>query len=116
MKENGFHAKILRALERVTSALGSLPAIACAIIIVVTWFAGGFLQGFTPEYQIPINTLTTIVTFCMVFIIQNSQNRDSKAMEAKLDELIRSISEASDEYRGIEKLSEKEIKELHDDE
>jgi low affinity Fe/Cu permease len=82
-----------------------------ALAAVVIWAVTGPLFGFSETWQLVINTGTTIVTFLMVFILQNSQNRDGKALQAKLDELILSSS-AENRFIGIEKLDEQELKHL----
>src|SRR5579871_4567531 len=79
---------LTRAVAAVTAALGSFPAIACAAVLIVTWLVGLFIVrgGFLNQnYQLIINTLTTIITFLMVFVIQNTQNRDGRALQTKLD-------------------------------
>ncbi len=78
----------------------------CALVVL--WALSGPLFGFSDTWQLVINTSTTIVTFLMVFLIQNTQNRDSNALHAKLDELIR-ISEAKNSFIGIENLSDEEL-------
>jgi low affinity Fe/Cu permease len=88
--------------------------IACVVIIVV-WAACGPFAGYSDTWQLIINTGTTIITFLMVFLIQNTQNRDSTAIQAKLDELIRALEPAQNKYVGIEKLTEEEIEALRDD-
>lgn len=84
--------------------------IACLAVILVWAFSGPVL-GFSDTWQLIINTGTTIVTFLMVFLIQNTQNRDGIAMQAKLDELIR-VSRGLNEFIGIEHLSETEVEEF----
>ena len=81
--------------------------IAC-ILFVLVWAATGPAFGFSDTWQLVINTSTTIITFLMVFLIQNTQNRDNAALQAKLDELIR-ISAAENRYIGIERLTDKEL-------
>jgi low affinity Fe/Cu permease len=84
------------------------------IVFVAVWALTGPVFGFSDTWQLVINTSTTIVTFLMVFLIQNTQNRDNAAIQAKLDELIR-ISAAENRYIGIEKLTDKELEGiLHD--
>lgn len=93
---------LTRAIGNVTGWLGSFPAIAVALSLVVLWFIGGLFvpQHFANNtYQLVINTGTTIITFVMVFIIQNTQNRDGRAVQAKLDaqsEALRAILERLD--------------------
>ena len=81
----------------------------CAVVVV--WAATGPLFGYSDTWQLVINTGTTIVTFLMVFLIQNTQNRDNAAVQAKLDELIRA-SKAKNEFIGIEHLSDAELDEI----
>ncbi|MCA1444183.1 low affinity iron permease family protein [Ensifer sp. IC4062] len=82
-----------------------------ALAAIVVWGISGPLFGFSETWQLVVNTATTIVTFLMVFVLQNSQNRDSKAVQAKLDELILT-SAAENEYVGIEELDEGELKRI----
>lgn len=93
-------------------AAGSPAAFLLCVLLVLVWAFSGPFFGFSETWQLVINTGTTIVTFLMVFLIQNTQNRDGAAVQAKLDELIRS-SDAEDEFMGIEKLSDKELEDLH---
>ncbi|MDB5570721.1 MAG: hypothetical protein JWN93_1904 [Hyphomicrobiales bacterium] len=87
--------------------------ICCATIIL--WAASGPLFGFSDTWQLVVNTSTTIVTFLMVFLIQNTQNRDGAAIQAKLDELLRAVSDARNDFIGIEHLTEKELDEIRND-
>jgi low affinity Fe/Cu permease len=80
-----------------------------ALAIVTSWAVTGPLFSFSDTWQLVINTGTTIVTFLMVFLIQNSQNRDAAAMQAKLDELIRAIADARGQFIGIEHLTDTQI-------
>jgi low affinity Fe/Cu permease len=82
--------------------------IACVGIVLV-WALTGPIFGFSETWQLVINTGTTIITFLMVFLIQNTQNRDGAAMQAKLDELVHAITEADERFIGIEHLTEKEL-------
>ena len=90
--------RVTRSVGTITGWLGSFPAILLSVLVVSVWFGGAFIikNGFTnTNYQLIINTGTTIVTFWMVFIIQNTQNRDGRAMQAKLDaqsQVIRAVS------------------------
>ena len=83
----------------------------CCVIVVV-WAVSGPFFGFSDTWQLVINTGTTIITFLMVFLIQNSQNRDAAAMQAKLDELIRAVEMARGQFIGIEHRTDKEIQEI----
>ena len=80
-----------------------------AIGIIVLWAVTGPIFHFSDTWQLIINTGTTIVTFLMVFLIQNTQNRDAAAMQAKLDELLRAVTKARDQFIGVEHLTEREI-------
>jgi len=90
-------------------AAGHPLAFLLACLIVVMWGATGPLFGFSDTWQLVINTGTTIVTFLMVFLIQNTQNRNSKAMQLKLDEIIRATEGAHNALLDLEELTEKDI-------
>jgi len=98
--------------NQVARIAGSPTTFLLCVAVVVVWAATGPMFGFSETWQLIINTGTTIVTFLMVFLIQNTQNRDGLALQTKLDELIRS-SDAQDEFMGIEKLTDKELVVLH---
>jgi low affinity Fe/Cu permease len=102
-------AKFANATARVT---GSPQAFLVCIAAVLIGAASGPIFKFSETWQLVINTGTTIITFLMVFLIQNTQNRDSLALQTKLDELIRA-SDAEDEFMGIEKLTDKQLDMLH---
>jgi low affinity Fe/Cu permease len=93
--------------------LGSRWAFAGAGMVIVVWALLGPIFHFSDTWQLVINTGTTIVTFLMVFLIQNTQNRDARAINLKLNELIRSIDKAGDQMIDIENLSDLELDELH---
>ncbi|RAZ88325.1 low affinity iron permease family protein [Mesorhizobium hawassense] len=99
--------------NRVAHLAGLPPTFAICVLIVVVWAASGPIFGFSDTWQLVINTGTTIVTFLMVFLIQNTQNRDGAAVQAKLDELIR-VSRAHNRFIGIEHLTESEVEEIRD--
>jgi len=102
-------AKFANATSR---AAGSPVAFLLCMASVLVWAGTGPMFKYSETWQLVINTGTTIVTFLMVFLIQNTQNRDGAAIQTKLDELIRS-SDAGDEFMGIEKLTDKELDLLH---
>ncbi|MEK9195871.1 MAG: low affinity iron permease family protein [Patescibacteria group bacterium] len=85
-----------------------------AVIVVVVWLMTGPFFDFSDTWQLVINTGTTIVTFLMVFLIQNTQNRDSKAVQLKLDEIIRT-TKARDEFMDLEDLTDEELQELDEE-
>lgn len=89
--------------------LGSKWAFLCAGLIIAAWVISGPVFHYSDTWQLVINTGTTIVTFLMVFLIQNTQNRDARAINLKLDELIRAIDKARDHMMNIEKLSDVEL-------
>ena len=95
-----------------TSKLAGRPAtFVMAVALVVVWAACGPIFDFSEVWQLVINTSTTIITFLMIFVLQNSQNRDSEALQAKLDVLILT-SAAQDKFVGVEKLDERELDKL----
>ena len=102
-----------RVFARQTSAiLGSAWAFCGAILIIVVWALTGPTFHFSDTWQLIINTGTTIVTFLMVFLIQNTQNRDAKAVHLKLDELIRALKGARNKLVDLEELSDDELNNL----
>jgi low affinity Fe/Cu permease len=94
---------------KVSSAAGRPRAFMLAFAVIVVWAVTGPLFRWSDTWQLVINTGTTIVTFLMVFLIQNAQNRDASAIQAKLDELIRAVGHARNEFIGIEHLTEAEL-------
>ena len=97
---------------RVSSAMGAGPAFLAAIIVIVVWAVTGPYFHFSDAWQLVINTSTTIITFLMVFLIQNTQNRDARALHLKLDEVIRALHTAHNEMIDIERLSDQELEHL----
>ncbi len=96
----------------VSRGAGSSPAFAVACGLIVVWAISGPMFGFSEVWQLVINTATTIVTFLMVFLLQHSQNRDSEAVQAKLDDLILSIHRADNRLIGAEQLTGQELQQL----
>jgi low affinity Fe/Cu permease len=96
-----------------SAALGSKWATLGAIFVILVWAATGPVFRYSDTWQLVINTGTTIITFLMVFLIQNTQNRDSRAINLKLDELIHAIDAAGDQMMDIEQLSDKELDTMH---
>jgi low affinity Fe/Cu permease len=97
---------------RSAEALGSSWAFFTALLVIVLWAVSGPFFGFSDTWQLIINTGTTVVTFLMVFLIQNAQNRDAKALHLKLDELIHAMKEARNELIDVEDLTDEELTRL----
>jgi low affinity Fe/Cu permease len=104
----------LRFARRTAHTLGSPYAFAAALAVVVVWAATGPLFGFGDTWQLVINTGTTIVTFLMVFLIQNTQNRDAEAVQVKLDELIRAVEGADNSLLDMDELKDDELERIRD--
>ena len=96
-----------------SNAVGTPAAFLLALLSIVIWGATGPVFGYSDTWQLVINTATTIVTFLMVFLIQNTQNRDAKAIHLKLDELIRGVKGARTSLVDLESLTDEELEELH---
>ncbi len=98
--------------RKTSTVLGSPWAFVSAILIIIIWATTGPAFHYSDTWQLIINTGTTIVTFLMVFLIQNTQNRDAKAIHLKLDELIRAVGPARNKLVDLEKLSDDDLKSL----
>jgi len=94
--------------------LGSAWAFAAAVLAILVWILTGPTFHFSDAWQLIINTATTIITFLMVFLIQNTQNRDAKAMHLKLDEVIRALKGARNQLVDLEELSDQDLKKLEE--
>lgn len=97
------------AAERTAKAAGSAKTCGLACIAIIVWGAVGPIFHFSDAWQLSINTSTTIITFLMVFLIQNTTNRESKALAVKIDELLRANDKARNELIGLEEKTETEI-------
>jgi len=94
---------------KTSTAAGQPLTFIIAIAVILIWAISGPIFRYSDTWQLVINTGTTIVTFLMVFLIQNSQNRDAAAMQAKLDELLRAVDKAREQFIGIEHLTDQQI-------
>src|SRR5256884_8816394 len=115
-KERDFFCVVSDAFRlfarRSSIILGSAWAFAGAVLVILVWILTGPTFHFSDTWQLIINTATTIVTFLMVFLIQNTQNRDAKAVHLKLDEIIRALKGARNQLVDLEDLSDEELKKL----
>jgi low affinity Fe/Cu permease len=115
-KEHDFFCVVSDAFRvfarRSSVMLGSAWAFTGAVLVILVWLLTGPTFHFSDTWQLIINTATTVITFLMVFLIQNTQNRDAKAVHLKLDELIRAIKNARNELVDLEDLSDEELKKL----
>jgi len=100
--------------RRSSAILGSAWAFVAAVFIIVVWGLTGPTFHFSDTWQLIINTATTVITFLMVFLIQNTQNRDAKAVHLKLDEMIRALKGARNQLVDLEDLSDEELKKLEE--
>jgi low affinity Fe/Cu permease len=115
-KERDFFCVVSDAFRvfarRSSMILGSAWAFAGAVLVILVWILTGPTFHFSDTWQLIINTATTIITFLMVFLIQNTQNRDAKAVHLKLDEIIRALKGARNELIDLEELSDEDLKKL----
>jgi len=113
--ENAVHEHFRKFARRIAEILGSAEAFLAAVLVIVVWGALGPRYHYSDTWQLVINTATTIVTFLMVFIIQNTQNRDARAIQLKLDELIRGVKGARTGMVRLEELTDDELEALAGD-
>ena len=122
IKKNGQERDIFCAVSdafrcfahRSSILLGSAWAFCGAVLVIVVWLITGPTFHFSDTWQLIINTATTVITFLMVFLIQNTQNRDAKAVHLKLDELIRAVKGARNQLVDLEELSDDDLKKLEE--
>jgi len=110
-----FHQFFSRFAHTASRATGSPAAFLFAITFIVVWALTGPAFGYSDTWQLVINTATTIITFLMVFLIQNTQNRDTMALQVKLAELIIAMKGAENRFAAVEELSDEELEQLHKD-
>ena len=110
-----FAATFARFAAWAAHASGTPLTFVLAVLLIAVWAVTGPVFHYSDTWQLVINTSTTIVTFLMVFLIQNTQNRDGLAIQAKLDELVRAVETANNKFVGIEKLTEKEVEKIRED-
>jgi low affinity Fe/Cu permease len=107
------HSSPFSQFSHTIAHLAGKPAtFALAVILIVVWAVSGPIFGYSETWQLVVNTATTIITFLMVFVLQNTQNRDGEAVQAKLDELIFALKAADNHFVQAEKLGDKELHEL----
>ena len=111
-KNTSFFTRFSKATAH---AAGKPLTFIAAVTVIIVWAVSGPVFGFSDTWQLVINTSTTIITFLMVFLIQNTQNRDSTAVQLKLDELICALKEADNRFLDVEELDEKELEDRREE-
>ena len=109
------HEFFRKFAHKTSEIVGSPWLFTIAVLVIIGWAACGFIFNFSDTWQLIINTATTIVTFLMVFLIQNTQNRDAKAIHLKLDELIKAVQGARTELVDLEEMSDQELRQLQEE-
>ncbi|HEX6748109.1 MAG TPA: low affinity iron permease family protein [Longimicrobium sp.] len=104
-----------RFAQAVSNVVGSAWTFIAAVLVILAWAVTGPMFGYSNTWQLIINTGTTIVTFLMVFLIQNTQNRDAKAIHLKLDELLRAVAKARTGLVDVESMSDEELAKLQEE-
>src|SRR5262245_8763720 len=115
MKSNKSRSEFTRFAKWTAHATGRPTAFVLAVVVIIGWAATGPFFHFSDTWQLVINTSTTIITFLMVFLIQNTQYRDSEAVHIKLDELIRSIKTAQNELLDLEEMEDADLDRIRAD-
>jgi low affinity Fe/Cu permease len=111
----GMNKLFTNIASRISGYAGKAITFVAAILIIVLWGASGPMFGFSDTWQLVVNTGTTIITFLMVFLIQNTQNRDSTALQAKIDELLRAVEGARErDFAGLEHLTDDHIEKIRE--
>ncbi len=103
-----------RFAKRTSTLTGRPATFILAVLVIVVWAVTGPMFGFSDTWQLVINTSTTIITFLMVFLIQNTQNRDTEALQIKLDELIRAMETANNSLLDLEEMDDHELDRIRD--
>ena len=115
MRYGGMNKLFTSVASRISGYAGRALTFVAAIMIIVVWALTGPLFGFSDTWQLVVNTGTTIITFLMVFLIQNTQNRDSTALQAKIDELLRAVEGAREkDFAGLEHLTDDHIEKIRE--
>lgn len=109
------HGYFTHFAQYISHATGHPAAFLLAVLVVIVWGVTGPLFNYSDTWQLVINTGTTIVTFLMVFLIQNTQNRDTLALQLKLSELVFAVHGAKNKYAALEQLEDEELEQLHDE-
>jgi low affinity Fe/Cu permease len=104
-----------RVAHRTSLIVGSPYTFIGAVFVIIAWAVSGHFFHYSDTWQLVINTGTTIITFLMVFLIQNTQNRDAQAMHLKLDELVRAIGDARNSMLEVENMNDDELARLHEE-
>jgi low affinity Fe/Cu permease len=112
-RSNGWSAAFAFFAQRTSQMSGHPIAFLLAVAVVLVWIVTGPLFNYSDTWQLVINTGTTIITFLMVFLIQNTQNRDMMSMQLKLSELVLAMKGAENKFAAIEDLTDEELEELH---
>jgi low affinity Fe/Cu permease len=115
MRYHGMNRLFTHIASKISGYAGRALTFVAAILIIVVWAVTGPLFGFSDTWQLVVNTGTTIITFLMVFLIQNTQNRDSTALQAKIDELLRAVEGAREkDFAGLEHLTDDHIEKIRE--